>query len=161
MGLSTKEFMEIRESLNTQCEALMVAKGREYAQSDIEDNRLNNFSRIAERLNSTPYKVLLTYLMKHMDALEKWVRTGAEGSEPIDTRVADLRNYVDLFYGMMIHERRTFHQPGERVELKPGENYAPTLPPIIEPTIIPPAVARHLTCNDHGVLDCRECYGGE
>lgn len=120
MGLTTREFMTQRSELNDLCETLLHVKGSEYAQADIEDNRLNNFERVAERVASTPQKVLMTYLLKHIDSIEKWVRTGTEGTEGITGRIADARNYLDLLYGMVEHGSMQRRAEAVGVALAPG-----------------------------------------
>lgn len=120
MGLTTREFMTQRSELNDLCETLLHVKGSEYAQADIEDNRLNNFERVAERVASTPPKVLMTYLLKHIDSIEKWVRTGTEGTEGITGRIADARNYLDLLYGMVEHGSMQRRAEAVGVALAPG-----------------------------------------
>lgn len=105
MPLSTADFMRHRATLNEACESLMRVKGIDYAQDDVEDNRLNNFERLSVRLGASPKQVLMTYAIKHMDSIEKWIRTGEEGSEPIVTRIQDVRNYIDLLYGIYVAEQ--------------------------------------------------------
>lgn len=140
MGLTTQEFMDIRQHLETECVALLTQKGQEYAQGDLKDNRLDNFTRVAERIASTPFKVLMTYLIKHEDSLEKWVRTGHEGTEGIESRIMDARNYLDLLYAMFIHQQRTFiaKHPvpptmNTMVQLGPNEVWKPIVQPGTEP----------------------------
>lgn len=106
MPLNSANFMGCRERLNATGEDILFgAKGAEYTQGDIEDNKLSNFERQAGMLGLKPQQVCATYMLKHLDSVMKWVRTGEEGSEPMLMRFVDLRNYVDLMYGIYVSQQ--------------------------------------------------------
>ena len=77
---------------------LSSTKGREYA--GMEDTHAN-FRRLAERLDLEPRQVLMTYLAKHLDAIESWVRDGLTHSEEgITGRIDDAILYLILLRAM-------------------------------------------------------------
>jgi len=83
---------------------IMVGKGKEYTVSD--EDKLKNFKSIAERMKTTPEKVAMVYLLKHMDSLRNYVLYGIESSdEPINGRIRDLRNYL-LLLEAIINENK-------------------------------------------------------
>lgn len=74
--------------------AMCQQKAKEYANSA---DRLANFKRNAAILGTTPETILMVYMMKHIDAIGRYVKTGGQiGSEPIEGRIADAQNYLDL-----------------------------------------------------------------
>lgn len=82
--------------------AMCQKKAQEYANSD---DRLANFKRNAVILGTTPETILMVYMMKHIDAIGHYVKTGGRvGSEPIEGRIADAQNYLDLLV-CLVNER--------------------------------------------------------
>jgi hypothetical protein len=52
--------------------------------------------------------VLLIYLLKHIDSITKYVKTGASKSESIESRIMDARVYLSLLRGL-IEEENAVH----------------------------------------------------
>jgi len=102
--MSEELFMAIRQQLNKRCEEVLVRKGADYSHSKETGDKLGNFRRIAKSLGLPARTVWCIYFLKHVDALIRWVKTGAVESEPMDGRFIDLRNYVDLGYGIWLAE---------------------------------------------------------
>ena len=75
-------------------------KSEDYA-SDAD--RLANFKRTGAALGLAPEVVLMIFATKHFDAVNAFVRGGAEDnrSEPIVGRIYDLQNYLDLLLGLV------------------------------------------------------------
>ena len=74
------------------------AKSIEYTRGNLDD-RLCNFSRIAETLGLTWEQVWYVYFQKHVDAIIEWIKTGKKGTEGIGSRIYDAQNYLDLLLG--------------------------------------------------------------
>jgi hypothetical protein len=92
--------------------ALAREKGEEYANS--ENNRFANFERIAADLAALGLErehVLYVYLRKHLDSIASYLANGRKrvGSEPIEGRLADMQNYLDLLAGMLA-DRGVFNE---------------------------------------------------
>lgn len=72
-------------------------KGMEYSG---DEDLLSNFKRVAEITGATKYQVLLVYLSKHYDSICNAIKKNPDfpedGSEPLDSRIADLINYLGL-----------------------------------------------------------------
>jgi hypothetical protein len=87
-------------------------KALEYAENG---NRLFNFEYIGGLTGDHPSKSLLTYSAKHFIAIARFIREWSEGrapdeidgkhSEPIEGRIDDLQNYMDLLRAMIQKER--------------------------------------------------------
>jgi len=96
--MKIEEFKKVRGELNSICEEIQYHKGLAYSG---KEDKLGNFKRIARLLNTTPESVLFVYLMKHIDAIASYVRGEYCDSEKIEGRIADVRNYMDLLYGLV------------------------------------------------------------
>lgn len=68
-------------------------KGREYVNGG---DRLANFNRVAQSLGVTPLQVWAVYAAKHWMAIMEYIRSGREGAEGIESRLADLAVYAKL-----------------------------------------------------------------
>lgn len=73
--------------------ALWRGKGDEYT---IGRDRLYNFTSVAENLGLTPMLVWAVYAAKHFYAVLAYAKTGKEGAEGIESRLADLSVYAKL-----------------------------------------------------------------
>ncbi len=84
--------------------AMCQAKAREYANSD---DRLANFKRNAAILGTSPETILMVYMMKHIDAIGHFVKSGGSvGSEPIEGRIMDAQNYLDLLVCLLAERKK-------------------------------------------------------
>ena len=98
--MEVNDFIKWAKSMQKEENRIMLDKGKEYTVSD--DDKFKNFKSIAERINITSEQVALTYLLKHMDSIRKFVLTGKESSsEPIMGRIQDARNYLLLLGGII------------------------------------------------------------
>ena len=98
-ALTEREAQEVYETLRDE-EQRMIEVAREEYSSGV--NVFANFNRAAERLGISPEKVLMVYLLKHMDGVISWVNGREETREGIEDRIKDLRNYLGLLYQMVI-----------------------------------------------------------
>ena len=72
---------------------------REYAQS--EDNVFANFDRVAKAINSTREKVLMVYLLKHIDGISAHIKGHKSQREDVTGRLTDAMVYLLLLWGMI------------------------------------------------------------
>ncbi len=79
-------------------------KGPEYADSA---DRLANFKEIAAETGTTPEQVLLVYLSKHLRSIRHFIKGGCKqiGSEPIEGRIMDAQNYLDLLVCLLAERK--------------------------------------------------------
>ena len=69
-------------------------------------DKLKNFKSIGERLGLKPEQILLVYLLKHMDSIRNYVKTGTEAcEESISGRIRDARNYLLLLHAMILETK--------------------------------------------------------
>ena len=72
---------------------------KEYAQS--EDNVFANFERIAKSVDTDRKKVLMVYLLKHIDGISSYVKGHKSQRENIRGRLTDAIVYICLLWGMV------------------------------------------------------------
>jgi hypothetical protein len=76
-----------------------AAGQKEYARK--QDNAFANFERIGESLSLNRDKVLLVYLLKHMDGIIAHVDGHSSQREDVRGRITDAIVYLCLLWGMI------------------------------------------------------------
>ena len=87
------------EKIQTEISKTRKSGQNEYAHE--ADNVFANFDRIAAALDTTREKVLLTYLLKHIDGITAYVNGHQSQREDVRGRITDLIVYLMLFWGMI------------------------------------------------------------
>lgn len=95
MDKSEESFSRLLDLMNKEEREVLKLKGSDYSDSQGK-NRLSNFERLAERLDSTPERIWAVYFMKHIDAILTYCKDGQVSSEGIEGRILDARNYLAL-----------------------------------------------------------------
>jgi len=72
---------------------------KEYAHDEV--NVFANFERTARQLNTTRDKVLMTFLMKHMDGIVAHINGHTSQREDIRGRIKDAIVYLTLYWAMV------------------------------------------------------------
>ena len=72
---------------------------REYAHSD--DNVFANFERVAKSIDSSRQKVLMVYLLKHIDGISAHIKGHKSQREDVKGRLTDAMVYLMLLWGMI------------------------------------------------------------
>ena len=86
-----------------------VSKTRKAGQNEYahdKDNVFANFDRVAKALNTTREKVLLTYLLKHVDGITAYVNGHRSQREDVTGRITDIIVYLMLFWGMVQNDSK-------------------------------------------------------
>ena len=76
---------------------------KEYAQS--EDNVFANFERIAKSVDTDRKKVLMVYLLKHIDGISAYTKGHHSQREDVTGRITDAMVYLMLLWGMVEEEK--------------------------------------------------------
>ena len=71
----------------------------EYAHD--RDNVFANFERIGDALNISREKVLMIYLLKHVDGIKAYVNGYQSQREDVRGRITDIIVYLMLLWGMI------------------------------------------------------------
>ena len=72
---------------------------KEYAHTT--DNVFANFERTGELLNTSPDKVLMTFLLKHIDGISAYTKGHTSQREDVTGRIKDAIVYLMLLWGMV------------------------------------------------------------
>ena len=75
---------------------------KEYAQD--EDNVFANFERIALAIDVDRERVLMTYLLKHIDGISAYTKGHKSQREDVTGRITDANVYLWLLWGMVKEE---------------------------------------------------------
>lgn len=100
--MKPQEQLAIFEKMISDERDLLLTKGKEYAG---DEDALANF-KDGLGIGLDPKQKLWVYLSKHISSIASYIKNGKEFSnEPIESRIADARNYLGLLY-MLIHEEK-------------------------------------------------------
>ena len=83
------------EAFFKDCIDLQKTKGKDYT---TDGDAFKNLKEEADVIGSTPEKVLWISLQKHYKAMTRYCKEGKLESEPIESRLKDLANYISLMY---------------------------------------------------------------
>ena len=72
---------------------------KEYAHT--EDNVFANFERVADLTGVSREKVLLVYLLKHIDGISAYIKGHKSQRESVNGRITDAVVYLMLLKGMV------------------------------------------------------------
>ena len=75
---------------------------REYAMN--EDNVFANFERISDTLHISREKVLMVYLLKHIDGISAYIKGHKSQRESVEGRLTDAIVYLMLLWSMVIED---------------------------------------------------------
>jgi len=134
--MTTTDFNELLERKLDESRTVLGIKAREYSYGG---DRLSNFKRAAEMLNTTPEAALLGFVTKHITALYDFVASLPGGSITLEQwaeKTGDIRNYMVLLDGL-IEERR-----------------GAALPPLAPPFCPATEHTTHLLGLDPGCTEC-------
>ena len=93
-----EEFNKCCQDLHDLRRAEQNAKQAAYTHHS--EDVLANFKIISITSGMTPLQVLNVYKAKHDIALSTYINTQLE-AEPVETRIADLMNYLELAYALI------------------------------------------------------------
>ena len=97
--MSKKEMEKLIQKIFLQIQKTREAGQKEYAQD--KDNAFANFERVAEYVDSSREKVLMTYLLKHIDGISSFVMGHRSQRENVRGRITDAIVYLCLLWGMV------------------------------------------------------------
>jgi len=109
--MDSQKFMEVRQEFEHLCLDVLKDRGPQYAG---DGDRFANFKLIAGLLGNfkvnpgDPKTVLVVYMLKHIFSLLSYLGGTPEGNEKVEGRLVDIRNYVDLLYGLLYEEWMAF-----------------------------------------------------
>ena len=102
--MTKDQFDDLFTSIIDQVKATRDDGQKEYAHDEV--NVFANFERTARQLNTTREKVLMTFLMKHMDCIVAHINGHESQREDIRGRVKDAIVYLFLLWAMIDGEKQ-------------------------------------------------------
>lgn len=93
----------ISEEIIPKIIATRDAGQKEYAQD--KDNVFANFERIGNRLNISREKVLMVYLLKHIDGISAYTLGHKSQREDVRGRLTDAIVYLMLLWSMVVEDK--------------------------------------------------------
>jgi hypothetical protein len=97
--MTKDQYDELFISIIDQVKGTRDEGQKEYAHE--EHNVFANFERTARQLNTTRDKVLMTFLMKHMDGIVAHINGHTSQREDIRGRIKDSIVYLTLYWAMV------------------------------------------------------------
>lgn len=101
--MTNNDFTALREGWTVKRFVVCDRKSVDYASAS---DRLENFKRISSLSNLDQLEVWLVYFMKHILAIANYVKNGKTESEPIEGRIDDAQNYLDLLRAFVVEIER-------------------------------------------------------
>lgn len=101
--MTKEEFYNLIENeIVPECVKILKTKGEAYTTTD---DRLIGFKKNAKLLGMSPEKQWFSYFVKHFDSITSYVNENYSDSEPIETRIFDMINYLFLLYGLISEKK--------------------------------------------------------
>ena len=97
--MTKDQFDDLFTSIIDQVKSTRDDGQKEYAHDEV--NVFANFERTARQLNTTREKVLMTFLMKHMDGIVAHINGHESQREDIRGRIKDAIVYLTLYWAMV------------------------------------------------------------
>lgn len=90
--MTNKELIELKKELESEESSILGIKGEEYAVGD--SDRLKFFKDYADKLGISTQMVCAVFLLKHINSILEYAKTGNDSAEGIISRINDARNYL-------------------------------------------------------------------
>lgn len=100
-----EEMSKLMEEAFDSIRLARKAGQKEYSRN--QEDVFANFNRVAEAMKLPREKVLMVYLLKHIDGISAWVEGHKSQREEVDGRIVDAITYLLLLYGMVVESRKT------------------------------------------------------
>jgi len=97
--MNRKQMNNLMKKIQTEINKTRESGQKEYAHK--QDNVFANFERIGDALDISREKVLLTYLLKHVDGIKAYVNGYVSQREDVRGRLTDIIVYCMLLWGMI------------------------------------------------------------
>ena len=105
--MTQKEMKIVMENIFKEIQKMRKAGQKEYARET--KNAFANFERIGINLNINKEKVLLVYLLKHIDGIWSYVDVYKRQREDVRGRITDTIVYLCLLWGMIDNNEKEIY----------------------------------------------------
>lgn len=101
--MTSIEFDTLITSLNQSRKEIVEKKRPEYTEGN--EDVLHNFKMVAKEIGVTPIQAWYIYFRKHVASISQFGKDPKRQlSEPIQGRIADAMNYLELLYALIYEE---------------------------------------------------------
>ena len=108
--MEKKEFEKVKKFLLELSDEIMTAKQPEYTNKNLDV--LSNFKTSAALVGIRPAEIWAAHFIKHVQSVLSHAHNpGMEKAEPIETRYADLINYLFLGYSLIVEHECEYFNP--------------------------------------------------
>tara|TARA_R100000656_G_scaffold112904_1_gene85122 strand:+ start:58 stop:360 length:303 start_codon:yes stop_codon:yes gene_type:complete len=97
--MNRKQMNKLMKVIQAEINKTRESGQKEYAHN--KDNVFANFERIGNALNISKEKVLMIYLLKHVDGIKAYVNGHKSQREDVRGRITDIIVYLMLLWGMI------------------------------------------------------------
>ena len=101
--MKQSEMYIVMQTVFAECQELRGAGQKEYAHDN--EDVFANFNRVANLLEEDRKKVLMTYMLKHIDGIVAYVKGHKSQREDVTGRITDCMVYLMLLWGMIEEEK--------------------------------------------------------
>ena len=119
--MTAEKFLDLLQESRDRRDGIMLGKGVEYQTTA---DFLANFKQVADMVDVTPLLVWAIYFHKHVCSIMKYVQTGKDSAEGIESRFDDCANYLALGWALIQelvdHENITPAALGSNVSFSKG-----------------------------------------
>ena len=96
--MTRKQMESLISQIFKEIQTAREAGQKEYARN--QDNAFANFERIANNLDTSREKILMVYLLKHIDGILSYINGHKSQREDVRGRITDAIVYLCLLWGM-------------------------------------------------------------
>lgn len=107
--MTRAEMSLVFEKVWSEIGVLREAGQKEYAHR--EENAFANFERVGESLGMSRERVLMVYLLKHLDGISAYTQGHRSQREDVRGRINDAIVYLLLLRGMVDEKETAFEVP--------------------------------------------------
>ena len=101
--MTHKQMHDLMDAIIKEVTVTRDSGQKEYAHD--ENDVFANFNRVALLLEEDRKKVLMTYMLKHIDGIAAYVKGHESQREDVTGRITDCMVYLMLLWGMVEEER--------------------------------------------------------
>ena len=106
--MTHKQMHKLMDGILKKVTATRDAGQKEYAHDD--NDVFANFNRVADILEEDRKKVLMTYMLKHVDGIAAYVKGHESQREDVTGRITDCVVYLMLLWAMIEEENGIVHR---------------------------------------------------
>jgi len=128
--MTNSHYEDLANELLLKAKALGEKKGREYAHTETDDDRLKNFRVVKDIAQlKTEGQAILNYMIKSIMSLGYHASDPKRSmNEPVEERCIDIINYVLLYYAWASEEAHTIRDTGDLIDAFQSRPPYPTQP---------------------------------